>query len=220
MGVFFILKRRGECVENLTKEELISLAKQGNDFAWEILLNKYQYIIYAKTKKYFHVGSDQNDIYQEALIGFYNGVLDYDGRKGGTFEGFINFCIDRHIITFLEGENRLKHKPLNEYKSLYQPAYKENTTRMLIDTLDISQIQYNPYKYLETKELLLMVKEYLNKLLTNLEIQIFNLYLMGYSYKEIAKKINRNMKSVDNAIQRIRKKLLYIKNQIEQAYAM
>lgn len=206
-------------MENLNKEKLISLARQGNDLAWEVLLKRYKYIINLKASKYYHVSSDNDDIWQEGLIGFYEAINSFSDEGGSSLERYIGLCVERKLITYVTSKNRLKHKILNEYISIYQPAYFEAETdsKMLVETIKVTNDEhiYNPYRYLEIKENFFRIKEFLVTLLTELELKILNLYLYGYSYKEIAKALNRNSKSVDNAMQRIRRKLLNVIDKIE-----
>jgi len=190
----------------LDDEELLSLIHQGENLALDILINKYKGFIRAKARTYFLIGADQEDIIQEGMIGLYKAIQDYDGDKLSPFRGFAELCITRQIITAIKMATRQKHIPLNSYVSLDKPIYDEDSERTLLDVLT-STGAIDPQELLINREKYVDLELKLSELLSRLERKVLNLYVEGCTYQEIAMELDRHVKSIDNAIQRIKRKL-------------
>jgi RNA polymerase sporulation-specific sigma factor len=185
-------------LEELKDEELVMLAKKGNAKAISILINKYKNFVGSRSKSYFIVGADREDIIQEGLIGIVNAIKDYDPERKINFSSFVKLTIIRRLSKKIRDYNRQKYFILNNYISLDKPLINENNKK--IEVIDSkSNIEEN---YIN-KEVIEKVKEKL----TNLELNIFNEYLNDISYKEISQKLNISPKSIDNAIKRIKNKI-------------
>ena len=152
------------------------------------------------------VGADKEDIIQEGMIGLYTAVRDFDGSKTNSFKCFAEICITRQIITAIKTATRQKHIPLNSYVSLNKPIYDEESDRTLLDIIATS-IVTDPEELIISKEELKNIENKMNELLSDLELEVLELYLNGKSYQYIADKLNRDVKSIDNALQRVKRKL-------------
>ena len=160
----------------------------------------------AKAKSYFLIGADKEDIIQEGMIGLYKAVRDFDASKTNSFNGFADICITRQIITAIKTATRQKHIPLNSYISLNKPVYDEESERTLLDIIATS-IVTDPEELIISKEELKHIESKMNELLSDLELQVVEYYLNGKSYQYIADKLKRDVKSIDNALQRVKRKL-------------
>ena len=185
---------------------LVSMANCGNQLAENYIINKYKKIVKMKARTYFLVGADKEDIIQEGMIGLYKAVRSYNDLKLSSFRIFAEICINRQIITAVKMALRQKHKPLNFSVSLNQPIYYENSDRTLLDIVDDVNMN-DPMCLFLTKERFRELNINLKKLLSKLEIKVLESYLEGKTYREIASEIKKTVKSVDNAIQRIKSKL-------------
>lgn len=192
--------------ENMVDEEIVTLAAEGEVFAEEYIINKYKAQVKAKTKSYFLIGADRDDIYQEGMIGLYKAIRDFKSDKLASFRGFAELCITRQIITAIKTATRQKHIPLNSYVSLNKPIYDEESDRTLMDVLSTMHIS-DPEELVISKEERQKIEDKMNEVLSPLEIQVIKLYLDGKSYQEIAEELNRHSKSIDNALQRVKRKL-------------
>ena len=190
--------------ENCTDEELLLIIKNGDDKALDYLMAKYKNLVKIRARAYFIVGADSEDIVQEGMIGLYKAIRDYK-KTEATFSTFARLCIDRQIITAIKTANRKKHLPLNSYLSLNMLIYEENEDTY-IDKLEESDLS-NPEKIIIDRENIKILQEKIDKNLSKLEKTVLNLYLRGLNYSSIAKRLDREEKSIDNAIQRIRKKI-------------
>ena len=191
---------------NKTEEEIVAEAKEGNSLAQEIIINKYEAFIRGKSRSYFLIGADKEDIYQEGMIGLYKAIRDFNGEKSTSFRAFAELCITRQIITAIKTATRQKHIPLNTYISLNKPVSEEESDRTLLDI--ISSIRTtDPEELIISQEQKEFIEEEINKVLSDLEIQVLQSYLEGKSYQEIACDLDRHSKSIDNALQRVKKKL-------------
>lgn len=188
-------------------EEIIIAAKSGNDKAFEYLINKYKSFVRAKARAYFLVGADREDIIQEGMIGLYKAIRDFKGDKRSSFKSFAELCITRQIITAVKTATRQKHIPLNSYVSLNKPIYNEESDRTLMDVISNNKVSINPEEMIISREELAGIEGKLNEILSRLEWKVLSLYLEGKSYNEIAVELNRHVKSVDNALQRVKRKL-------------
>ena len=194
---------------NLTDEQIISLIKQGDEKALSYLLEKYKNLVNAKVGKYFIIGAEREDIVQEGMIGLFKAIKNFDAEKQNTFKSFANICIERQLITAIKSSNRQKHMPLNSYLSLNTAAYDNNEEDSveLIDTFDSKTIE-DPLETVRQKEYYTEVEKAVNKSLSKFEKQVLDQFMKGESYLTIAQKLDSPVKSVDNAIQRIRKKAI------------
>lgn len=189
----------------LADEEVICLIRKGERGAQEYLINKYEKIVQYKARTYFLIGSDREDVIQEGLIGLYKAICDYDEEKLASFRAFADLCITRQIITSIKSATRLKHTPLNSYISIYKPVHEEESERMLQDIISCPTI--DPEESLVNKERLEKIYQKLGGTLTRLEWKVLPLYIQGCSYEEIAGKLERHEKSIDNALQRVKRKI-------------
>lgn len=192
--------------ENRTDEEIVLEAKVGNSRAQEYLISKYENFVKAKSKSYFLIGADKEDIYQEGMIGLYKAIRDFKVDRLTSFKAFAEICITRQIITAIKTATRQKHIPLNTYVSLNKPIYEEESDRTLIDVLSELKIT-DPEELIIGKEQLKHIEGEMEKVLSNLEMEVLQSYLDGKSYQEIACDLNREAKSIDNALQRVKRKL-------------
>ncbi len=202
-NVFFTTDKYG----NLKDEEIISQIKSGDKDALSYLLEKYKNLVNIKVSKYFMIGAEKEDILQEGMIGLFKAIQSFNEEKQNSFKSFANICIERQLITAIKSSNRQKHMPLNTYLSLNTAAYdnNEDDSVELIDTFN-SKTAEDPLETIMKKEYYSEVEEAINKNLSKFEKQVLDRYLKGESYVTIAKRLDSPVKSVDNAIQRIRKK--------------
>ena len=192
---------------SLKDEEIISQIKSGDKDALSYLLEKYKNLVNIKVSKYFMIGAEKEDILQEGMIGLFKAIQSFNEEKQNSFKSFANICIERQLITAIKSSNRQKHMPLNTYLSLNTAAYdnNEDDSVELIDTFN-SKTAEDPLETIMKKEYYSEVEEAINKNLSKFEKQVLDRYLKGESYVTIAKRLDSPVKSVDNAIQRIRKK--------------
>lgn len=195
-----------ENLEHLTDEELVSLAKDGDTMALEYLISKYKNFVRSKARTYFLIGADREDIIQEGMIGLYKAIRDYRYDRQASFRAFAEICVTRQIITAIKTATRQKHMPLNSYVSLNKPVYEEESERTLSDVLTQGKAG-NPEELFIDQEDYLDIESTMQRILSPLEQEVVNLYLEGKSYIEIAQHLNRQVKSVDNALQRVKRKL-------------
>jgi len=189
-----------------TDEELITLLRDGDKSAEETLYARYKQIVRSKARTYFLIGADREDIIQEGMIGLYKAVCDYQFDKKTSFRAFAELCITRQIITAIKSATRKKHMPLNTYVSLNRSVYEGDSERPLIDVISSAQIS-DPEDVLISRENYTAIAESIEHSLSKLEHDALRLYLEGYSYQQIADALGKSTKSVDNAIQRVKKKL-------------
>lgn len=193
-------------LSNKTEEEIVLEAKLGNSLAQEIIINKYEVFIKGKARSYFLIGADKEDIYQEGMIGLYKAIRDFKNEKETSFKAFAELCITRQIITAIKTATRQKHIPLNTYISLNKPIYEDESERTLLDVLVGLKIT-NPEDVIISKEEVANIELKMSKVLSGLELEVLNSYLDGKSYQEIAVDLDREAKSIDNALQRVKRKL-------------
>ncbi len=186
-------------------EELLLKIKNGDEKALEELINNYKEIVNMKIGKYFIVGAEKEDIFQEGMIGLYKAIKSYDPNKQNSFKTFANLCIERQLITAIKTSNRQKHLPLNSYLSLNNNAYDDENNVSLIDIFNSKTIE-DPLDTITKKEYYKLVEDKIEATLSDFEKEVLNSYAKGESYVKIAEKLNAPVKSIDNAIQRIRKK--------------
>ena len=187
-------------------EELVRISHEGDSVAEEYLLVKYKNFVRSKARSYFLIGADHEDIVQEGMIGLYKAIRDYRPDKLSSFRAFAELCITRQIITAIKTATRQKHIPLNSYVSLNKPLYDEESDRTLLDVITEARVS-NPEELLINQEKLGNIHNRMNEVLSGLEQQVLNSYLDGKSYQEIAVMLGRHVKSIDNALQRVKRKL-------------
>ncbi len=192
--------------QNKLDEEVVGEAKKGNSRAQDYLISKYENFVKAKAKSYFLIGADKEDIYQEGMIGLYKAIRDFKSDRLTSFKAFAELCITRQIITAIKTATRQKHIPLNTYISLNKPIYEEESDRTLIDVLSGLKIT-DPEELIIGKEQLKHIEGEMAKVLSDLEMEVLQSYLDGKSYQEIACDLDRQAKSIDNALQRVKRKL-------------
>ena len=193
---------------NLTDEQIISQIKDGDEQALTFLLDKYKDLVNTKVGKYFIIGAEREDIVQEGMIGLYKAIKGFDNCKQNTFKTFANLCIERQLITAIKSSNRQKHMPLNSYLSLNTSAYDdEGDGTELLETFEVNTIE-DPLETIMKHESFNEIQNAVQKSLSKFEGQVLERYMQGESYEIIAKRLDTPVKSVDNAIQRIRKKAI------------
>ena len=199
----------------LSDEKIVSLIKEGDEKALSYLLEKYKNLVNTKVGKYFIIGAEKEDIVQEGMIGLFKAIQNFNQEKQNTFKSFANICIERQLITAIKSSNRQKHMPLNSYLSLNTAAYDNNEEDSveLIDTFNSKTIE-DPLETVMKKEYYKEIENAVNKSLSKFEKQVLDRFIKGESYTIIAQKLEAPVKSVDNAIQRIRKKA--IKNMFDE----
>ncbi|MBO4562439.1 MAG: RNA polymerase sporulation sigma factor SigH [Clostridia bacterium] len=191
---------------SMTDEELVALAKKHDSTASDELYHRYKNIVRGKARPYYLVGADRDDLIQEGMIGFFKAVRDYDSEKKAAFRPFAEICIVRQILTAIKQATRNKHIPLNKYESLYTPVYDEDSDKQLVDVISVSSA-LNPEELYIKQEFNRAVEEAVENTLTEYEHAVLDRFLDGMSYGDIAASLGRSVKSIDNALQRIRRKL-------------
>ena len=191
--------------EELTDEDLVSKIKNGDKSAQEALFFRYRDLVSMKANRFFIIGAERDDMMQEGLIGLYKAVKSFDSTKQNSFKTFANLCIDRQLITAIKSSNRQKHIPLNSSFSLNLSAYDEGDDTEVLEILD-TKIVEDPLETLTKKEYFKNIENKIDESLSSFEKQVLDRYVQGDSYNDIAEKLDTPIKSIDNAIQRIRKK--------------
>lgn len=192
--------------EQMEDEYLVEYVREGDGAALEYLINKYKNFVRAKARSYFLIGADHEDIVQEGMIGLYKAIRDFKGDKLASFKAFAELCITRQIITAIKTATRQKHIPLNSYVSLDKPIFDEESDRTLLDVICGNRVT-NPEELLINQEEFDNIEVKISELLSDLEQKVLTLYLDGRSYQEISVDLNRHVKSIDNALQRVKRKL-------------
>ena len=201
----YLMENYSEFDEKLD-EEIVLEAKNGHVRAQEYLISKYENFVKAKAKSYFLIGADKEDIYQEGMIGLYKAIRDFKPDKLTSFKAFAELCVTRQIITAIKTATRQKHIPLNTYVSLNKPIYEEESDRTLLDVLAGFRIT-DPEELVISQEQMEHIEGEISKVLSDLELEVLTSYLDGKSYQEIACDLDRHAKSIDNALQRVKRKL-------------
>lgn len=193
---------------NMSDDELLELINKKDTDALDFLICKYKDLVNSKVNKYFIIGAEKEDIVQEGLIGLYKAIKDYKPDKQNSFKSFANLCIERQLITAIKSSNRQKHMPLNSYLSLNMTAFENedgNNDTQIVDVLEKTVIE-DPLDTITKKEYFSSVENVIDSSLSDFEKKVLNRYVQGESYVKIAERLDAPVKSVDNAIQRIRKK--------------
>ncbi len=189
----------------MSDNELIQEIRLGNRDAQNILLQRYKPLVQIKSRRFFIVGAEEDDIVQEGMIGLYKAIKMYDHEKENSFKTFANLCIERQLITAIKTSNRQKHIPLNTSFSLNDSAYEENDELSVIDILD-AKIVEDPLETITRNESKDIIEKRIYNELSSMEKSVLDKFLDGYSYNSIATQLDMTPKAIDNAIQRIRKK--------------
>lgn len=192
--------------DSVSDEDIVSLVQSGDSAALDYLLYKYKNFVRAKARAYFLVGADREDIIQEGMIGFFKAVRDYRPERSTSFHVFAELCITRQIITAIKTATRQKHIPLNSYVSLNKPVYDEDSERTLMEVVPVEYVS-SPEDMLLDREKRDFIERKMNESLSELEWEVLNSYLQDRSYQEIAHDLRRHVKSVDNALQRVKRKM-------------
>jgi RNA polymerase sporulation-specific sigma factor len=188
-----------------TDEELVARSRDGDDRALVELLERYRGFARSKARSYFLVGGDRDDIVQEGMIGLYKAVRDYADVHGASFRSFAELCITRQILTAIKTATRQKHTPLNSYVSFDRP-HEDDPDRTVGETLAV-ELTADPLERLVEDDDLRTLQRAFDEVLSGLETEVLQLYVEGRSYQEIAERLGRRVKSIDNALQRIKRKL-------------
>ena len=192
---------------SMSDEQLISLVKADDKYALDFIIEKYKDLVNMKVGKYFIIGAEKEDIIQEGMIGLFKAIQGFDNTKQNSFKTFANMCIERQLITAIKTSNRQKHMPLNGYLSLNNAAYDEDEDTTVLEVFDSHQTE-DPLETITKKEYYKRVEEAIDKNLSDFEKQVLARFIKGESYVTIAEKLDTPVKSIDNAIQRIRKKAI------------
>ncbi len=198
--------KRMESYDLMMDEDVVEMALNGDSYALEHLLNKYKNFVKAKARSYFLIGADREDIIQEGMIGLYKAVRDFRPGKLSSFRAFAELCITRQIITAIKTATRQKHIPLNSYVSLNRPIYDEESDRTLMDVISGAKVT-DPEELIIRQEEFSNIEEVIEELLSDLELEVLTSYLEGKTYQEIAAELDRHVKSIDNALQRVKRKV-------------
>ena len=191
---------------NKSDDELIQLIKSGSKEALEFLMDKYKELVTMKVSKYFIIGAEKEDIMQEGMIGLFKAIKNYNINMESSFKSFANMCVERQLITAIKTSNRQKHMPLNTSLSL-NTSYDNQEEHDLLDKFNDNTVE-DPLETITKKEYYKQVERAIDNNLSKFEKQVLNRYINGESYIQIAEKLETPVKSVDNAIQRIRKKAI------------
>ena len=192
---------------SMSDEQLISLVKADDKYALDFIIEKYKDLVNMKVGKYFIIGAEKEDIIQEGMIGLFKAIQGFDITKQNSFKTFANICIERQLITAIKTSNRQKHIPLNGYLSLNTAAYDEDEDTTILEVFDSHQTE-DPLETITKKEYYKRVEDAIDKNLSDFEKQVLARFIKGESYVTIAQKLDTPVKSIDNAIQRIRKKAI------------
>lgn len=193
-----------------TDEEILELVREKNDAALDFLMNKYKILVERKAKSYFLMGASKDDIIQEGMIGLFKAVRDYRSDKEASFYSFADLCITRQIISAVKASTRQKHMPLNLYVSLDKPIFEDDSDKAPLMELMPSKKVVNPEEVYIGEENKHFIEEAMDKQLSKFEKIVLEYYIEGINYVEIAKILDKPVKSIDNALQRIKKKVLQI----------
>ena len=194
-------------LQNKTDEEIAILAKKGEESALEYLLEKYKDLVNGKVNKYFMIGAEKEDIIQEGMIGLYKAIKCFDSEKQNSFKSFANLCVERQLITAIKTSTRQKHLALNSYLSLNMSAYDDDEDTSLMDVFNSKTVE-DPLETITQKEYYKFVESKIDDTLSDFEKQVLQRFAAGDTYVKIAEKLDAPVKSVDNAMQRIRKKAI------------
>ncbi len=187
---------------------LIALAKQGSPDAYDRIVRRYYGFVRLKASSYFLVGGDADDLIQEGLVGLYKAIRDYRTDRESSFRNFAELCITRQIITAVKTATRNKHSPLNQYVSFSSsPAGAIGETESTLDETIPGSPVHDPVNQVISSEELRALVACISTVLSELESRVLSLYLDGHSYEEIGGRLGCDCKTVDNALQRVKRKV-------------
>lgn len=192
--------------DSMADEDIIELSKNGDKYAIDYIIDKYKNLVRSRARTYFLIGADKEDIVQEGMIGLYKAARDFKKDKHSSFKAFAELCVTRQIITAIKSATRQKHIPLNSYISLNKPFFGEENEQTLLNTIGHKK-NTNPEEIIISKEHFSSIEEKMFKILSKFERKVLSLYLDGCGYTEIAKQMDKSEKSIDNALQRIKRKV-------------
>ena len=191
----------------MSDEEVVILGRSGDKAALEHIMSEYKYLVRQKAKDYFLIGADRDDIVQEGMIGLFKAIRDFDNTKLSSFKTFAQMCIKRQIITAIKSATRQKHMPLNSYISLSKAVFEDDATeRSLLDCLAGAESLDPEYRMVENEDFVI-TRNKIDKILSEFEIRVLQMYIDGKSYRDISKLLDRSPKSIDNALQRVKRKI-------------
>lgn len=215
MAYDFLLGDSEQVFEGMQDEQIVVLACQGDNLAQDYILSKYKNFVRSKARSYFLIGADREDIIQEGMIGLYKSIRDFNPDKLSSFHAFAELCVTRQIITAIKTATRQKHIPLNSYVSLNKPIYEEGADRTLLDVISGVSSQ-TPEDLVINEEDRSAIEQKMSEMLSDLEWEVLSSYLQDKSYQEIAADLHRHVKSIDNALQRVKRKLeKFLQNRYE-----
>lgn len=190
----------------MADEDIIDSIRANHPMALDYLINKYKNFVKSKARTYFLIGADRDDIIQEGMIGLFKAIRDYDRSKLASFKSFAEICITRQMITAIKTATRQKHIPLNSYISLNKPVFEPESEKTLLDIIEGTN-DHDPQEIFISREEIDYLESQIGELLSELEWRVLRRYVEGKSYQEISEEINRDCKCIDNALQRVKKKL-------------
>lgn len=191
-----------------TDEELILRLRDGEETIMDYILDKYKNLVRKYARNMYILGAEEQDLIQEGMIGLFRAIKDYDSGRDASFYTFADLCVSRKMYNAIEASKREKHTPLNDYISFYSDSDGENNEgkTMLLDLLSADETS-NPEKLFIDRENVERIERLVVQELSGFEKQVFDLYITGMKYGQIAKVLGRDEKSADNALQRIKSKL-------------
>lgn len=189
-----------------TDEQLLARIKEGDDEAERLLYERYKQLVRSRAHSYFLIGADHEDLVQEGMLGLYKAVCEYDAEKAASFKSFAEICVTRQILSAIKNATRKKHTPLNHYVSLNTSPVEADSELTLLDTMRSLRV-VDPEDVVIGRENFERMVQYLETALSPMERRVLSLYLDGFSYPQIAARIEKPLKSVDNAMQRVKHKL-------------
>jgi RNA polymerase sporulation-specific sigma factor len=191
----------------LADDQLAACSQEGDRRALATLIDRYRRFARAKARNYFLIGGDSDDVEQEALIGLYKAARDFRPEHQASFRAFAELCITRQIITAIKTATRQKHQPLNQYVSISGVRGSDDPGERSVEDLLIRHYGPDPADRVVSDERLAALRASMQELLSSLEVDVLKLYVQGKSYQEIGDQLGRHVKSIDNALQRIKRKL-------------
>ncbi len=194
-------------IEKDSDEKMVNMAREGNRDAMEDLLQRYKVFVKKRAASYYMAGADHDDVIQEGMIGVFKAIRDYDAEKGASFSTFAELCVNRQIATAIKAASRYKHSPLNNSMSLNKPFSENDEEGATLEETIVSNTSEDPEAMLLLREKLDYIGKNGGELLSSFEYRVWELYLQGVSYAEIARLTEKTPKAVDNAITRAKKKL-------------
>ncbi len=194
-------------LQEVADVELVAHVRAGDERCLEVLLGRYRNFARAKARSYFLTGSDKEDVVQEGMIGLFKAIRDFDLTQDVPFRAFAELCISRQILTAIKTANRQKHQPLNSSVSLDAPAYGEDRNETSVGDRLVASLLFDPVELVISGQEIEAIRDTMRTGLTQLEGDVLRLYMDGKSYEEIAGALGNHVKSIDNALQRIKRKL-------------